>query len=200
MLEANVTAKVAIVNLTVDGPTWFPHGKLLDLNVSCAGSGPYSYCWQLKPAPYNHTGNETCQMPLVTNDCEFPVTRYFQQPGTYSLLVIISNDVSRVVNQSSIHVYVVHRKQQLSIIVVPVLSSIVAVVLIVFGVAYYLEHQVKLNVEVADFDFGQDAELPYVTFFQRLKNAFSTPGSPTTLLVPSISDDEPSIDRNGTYK
>ncbi|CAG7820201.1 unnamed protein product, partial [Allacma fusca] len=73
--ETNITAKVAIVNLTVAGPTWFPHGKLLDLNISCDGSGPYSYCWQLKPAPYNQTGNETCIMPLVTNDCEFPVTR-----------------------------------------------------------------------------------------------------------------------------
>ena len=134
---------VPILNFTVNGPTWFPHGRLLDLNVSCAGSGPYTYCWQVKPGSYNRTGNETCESPTVTNSCEFPITRYFAQPGHYNLLVIINNDVSRVVNQSSVFVYKVHQRQQLSIIVVPVTCSIIAIVLIIFGVAYYFEHQEK---------------------------------------------------------
>jgi len=109
--------------------------------------------------------------------------------------VVISNDVSTVVNQSSVFVYKVHQKQQLSIIVVPVTCSIIAIVLIIFGIAYYLEHQVKLNVEVADFDFGQEHEMPRPTFFQRLKNAMYTNsnGGSNSLLVPSLSDDEPSI-------
>jgi hypothetical protein len=65
-------------------------------------------------------------------------------------------------------------KPQLSVIVVPVSCSLVAVVLIVFGIAYYIQSRARFTVEVADFDFGQsNADMEYKTFTERLRDSFN---------------------------
>jgi len=148
---------------------------MLNLRITCDGTAPYSYCLDFVTTPYNISGNETCNSSkiAVTNDCEIPYTRYIRTPGTHTLLIIIDNDVTHFVNRTMINVYKVAKKQLLSIIVVPITCSLVALVLIIFGIAYFWENQAKLPVEVADFDFGQNNELPYVTFMDRLKDALS---------------------------
>jgi len=76
---------------------------------------------------------------------------------------------------------IVTTKPQLSVIVVPVSCSVVAVVLIVFGVAYYIQSRARFTIEVADFDFGQsNPEMEYKTFTERLRDSFNNtvrPGS-----------------------
>lgn len=63
---------------------------------------------------------------------------------------------------------------QLSVIVVPVSCSLAAVVLIIFGVAYYIQSRARFTVEVADFDFGQNnPEMEYKTFTERLRDSFN---------------------------
>lgn len=48
-------------------------------------------------------------------------------------------------------------------------------VLIVFGIAYYLQSRARFNVEVADFDFGQsNPEMEYKTFTERLRDSFNS--------------------------
>lgn len=141
----NITARIPIVNFTYTGTTWFRHGKLLELHVTCDGSSSYSYCWMIKSAPYNKTGNETCSAPSQTNDCDFEIIRYFTDPGIYTLLIIIGNDVSHFVNQSTVNIYKVNRKPQFSIIVVPISCTILAIVLVIFGVAYYWENHARYD-------------------------------------------------------
>jgi uncharacterized membrane protein YqiK len=72
-------------------------------------------------------------------------------------------------------------KPQLSVIIVPVSCSLVAVVLIVFGVAYYIQSRARFTIEVADFDFGQsNPDMEYKTFTERLRDSFNKtvrPGS-----------------------
>lgn len=66
-------------------------------------------------------------------------------------------------------------KPQLSVIVVPVSCSLVAVVAIIFGVAYYIQSRARFTVEVADFDFGQNnPEMEYKTFTERLRDSFNS--------------------------
>lgn len=51
-----------------------------------------------------------------------------------------------------------------------------AVVLIVFGVAYYVQNRNQFLVEVADFNFGETQSvdsLEYKSFFQRLLDSIS---------------------------
>jgi hypothetical protein len=175
----------------VSGETWFPQGRLLNLKLKCEGSGPFSYCYQFIPGPYNLTGNESCwESPTETNDCEILVMRYFEEPGLRSLIIIMENDVTRVVNKTLVMPYKVNKKQPLSIIIVPITCSLIALVIIIFGVAYFWENRARFNVEVADFDFGQNEELPYMTFMERLKDAITSTGSTRQRLY-HPPDDEP---------
>lgn len=64
-------------------------------------------------------------------------------------------------------------KSQLSVIVVPIGFCLLAVILVVFGVAYYIQNRERFIVEVADFNFGDtssldDEDMEYKTFQQRL--------------------------------
>lgn len=82
-----------------------------------------------------------------------------------------------------------HVQAQLSVIVVPVAFSLVAVVLIVFGVAYYIQNRSRFLVEVADFNFGQQySDTDYKTFRERLRDslseAFSRNPSPSSADAP----------------
>lgn len=81
-------------------------------------------------------------------------------------------------NEIKIFLYILYfavtTKPQLSVIVVPVSCSLAAVVLIVFGIAYYIQSRSRFTVEVADFDFGQsNPEMEYKTFIARLRDSFN---------------------------
>lgn len=62
------------------------------------------------------------------------------------------------------------KQSQLSVIIVPVSFILVAVILVVFGFAYYVESRNRYTVEVADFNFGetQSVDMEYKTFTRRL--------------------------------
>lgn len=71
--------------------------------------------------------------------------------------------------------FTVTPKPQLSVIVVPITCSVAAVVLIVFGVAYYIQSRSRCTVEVANFDFGQsNPDMEYKTFTERLRDSFNS--------------------------
>ena len=65
---------------------------------------------------------------------------------------------------------------QISVVIVPVAFSLVAVALIVFGVAYYIQNRNQFLVEVADFNFGESQSvdsMEYKNFVQRLLDSIS---------------------------
>lgn len=63
-------------------------------------------------------------------------------------------------------------KSQLSVIIVPIAFGLLAVLMVVFGMAYYIQNRDRFIVEVADFNFGDtsslDDDMEYKTFHQRL--------------------------------
>ena len=71
-------------------------------------------------------------------------------------------------------IYDVARQVPVSIVIVPVVSSIMVVIIIVTGVALHAHYRNRLAVEVADFDFGQadEEELQYKSFWERLRESF----------------------------
>jgi hypothetical protein len=57
-----------------------------------------------------------------------------------------------------------------------VVFSLAAVVLIVFGIAYYIQNRNQFLIETADFDFGETQSvesLEYKSFLQRLLDSVS---------------------------
>lgn len=52
------------------------------------------------------SGNESCGGDVImTNTCKFQIISYFQQNGTHSIIIILFNDISKVVYPISINVY-----------------------------------------------------------------------------------------------
>ena len=178
IFQKKVVSKAPIGNMTVGGDTLLKHGQLVDLNIDCTGSSPWLYCWEIKEKGYNITGNETCsesKPSLLKNDCEFPILWYFRNSDTYNLLVIITNDVSSHIEVIPISIVNVAPQAPVSIVIIPVISSIIVVVIIVTGVALHAHYRNRLAVEVADFDFGQnndEEELQYKSFWERLRESF----------------------------
>ena len=95
---------------------------------------------------------------------------YFREPTNYTLIVIVANDVSKVVTPIGINIYKgncyfhkliqytfffnydycvcnfflypsVQKQPQISVIVVPVTFSSIAVIIVVFGIAYYFQNR-----------------------------------------------------------
>lgn len=155
----------------MNGTNWLKDGDILNLRFSCNGSSPYGYCYLLKSGLYNVTGNETCNEEKVGN-CSFEIQRLFKKPSEYTIVVVISNSVSRVVKPIAVNIYKVKKHAQLSVIIVPVTFSLIATILIIFGVAYYVQSRHKYTIEVADFDFGnQTSSMEYKTFRERLRES-----------------------------
>ncbi|XP_070160443.1 uncharacterized protein [Polyergus mexicanus] len=176
-----IYVRVPVSNISVKGTNWIQPWDMLSLNVTCKGSGPFSKCLQFYHGKYNITGNETCNNMEHLNSCNFSIFHYFLQPSVYTIVIILNNEISTQIYPLTINIYKVTTKPQLSVIVVPVSCSLVAVVLIVFGVAYYIQSRSRFTVEVADFDFGQsNPEMEYKTFTERLRDSFNNtvrPGS-----------------------
>lgn len=167
--------KAPVNNITVIGNNWLQHGDMLSLGVKCTGSASFSYCFNFMSRLHNATGNETCDtMPVLTDKCEFNITRYYIKSGEHTVLIIVKNDVSKMIYPVTVTVYKVSKRPQLSVIVVPVSFSLVAVVLIVFGMAYYIQNRRRFTVEVADFDFGPTySDMEYKTFRERLRDSIT---------------------------
>ena len=66
------------------------------------------------------------------------------------------------------------RQVPVSIVIIPVASSIFVVIMIITGIALNAHYRSRLAVEVADFDFGQadEEELQYKSFWERLRESF----------------------------
>ncbi|XP_076287837.1 uncharacterized protein LOC143212686 isoform X2 [Lasioglossum baleicum] len=169
-----VNVRAPIMNITVEGTNWIQPWDMLSLNVTCKGSGPFYKCLDFHRGKYNITGNETCNSGDHLRSCNFSIIHYFLEPSVYTILIIMNNDVSKEIYPMTINIYKVTTKPQLSVIAVPVSCSLAAVVLIVFGIAYYIQSRARFTVEVADFDFGQsNPEMEYKTFRERLRDSFN---------------------------
>ncbi|KAK5642172.1 hypothetical protein RI129_008339 [Pyrocoelia pectoralis] len=192
LFSRKFVSKAPISNISLSGNYWISKGTVLDLTVKCQGSAPFHYCKHIFEGMYNVTGNETCDVPPPDSSdrCEFPIRRYFPKQQKYTVVIVIYNDVAKIVSPVTVTVYEEAKQAQLSVIVVPVASSLVAVVLIVFGVAYYVQNRSRFVVEVADFNFGnQCSDLEYKTFRERLYDSISN----AFLRVPTPSSSEPTL-------
>lgn len=97
----------------MNGSNWLQDGDILNVGLTCNGSGPFYYCVQLANGQYNVTGNETCDKtkakPLT--DCGLIFSHLFTSPKEYTLVFIISNSVSKLVTPFGINVYKVCLQQ-----------------------------------------------------------------------------------------
>lgn len=92
------------------------------------------------PEQYNMTGKETCANWIPNERCEFNIIRYLSSPKN-TIIVILRNQVLKINKEVTVTVYETTKQSQLSVIVVPVAFCLVAVTLVVFGIAYYMQNK-----------------------------------------------------------
>lgn len=111
------------------------------LNISWSGSHPYYYCYSYKHGPHNITSNETCaddewseiSTPWLT------MHRYYFSEDSFTILFQLRNQITNHTKIITINTYEVQKQSQLSVIVVPVVFILSAIVAIIFGVAKYVQ-------------------------------------------------------------
>lgn len=157
----------------VKGNNWLKNGDLLDLTLTFSGSPPYLHCIKFITGEYNATGNERCIHPTETPPL-INVVHYFGTGEKHTVLFIIENNVSRKVNAVVVTNYIAKKHAQLSVIIVPISFTALAVILIVFGVAYYIQSKKRYTIEVANFDFSASNDTEYKSFKDRLREAMSS--------------------------
>lgn len=84
---------------------WLQHGDLMNLQVKYAGSPPFDYCAEYKIGQYNITGNETCQVMAQTEVNNFPLLHYFSDTDLHTVVVIVQNDLGKVVSRATVTIY-----------------------------------------------------------------------------------------------
>ncbi|XP_067136714.1 transmembrane protein 130-like [Centruroides vittatus] len=177
----DITVKEPISKINVSGNTWLKHGDLLNINVSCDGSGPsFEYCWEI--VPFNESkANFTCIYPIVTTTCNFIIVRYFHEVGLHYIKTFFSNYISSKQKTIEVRIYDVSRQPQLSTVIIPIVCSVLTIVIIIMGIAYHIQQRKKYSVEVADFDFHHTEDLVEKTFFERLRDSFKNASCRTKL-------------------
>ncbi|GFQ73304.1 transmembrane protein 130 [Trichonephila clavata] len=171
--EKTITAKVPVNNVNVSGNPFLYHGDTLNLNVTCNGTPPFVYCYEILKQNAS-TGNFSCTHLSTFTTCRMEIIKYFQNDGTYQIGIYISNNVQEVKRVIEVMVYSVSVKPTLSTIITPIVCSLLTLVIIAFGISYYVQHRNQLAVEVANFDFQDDSN-SYTerTFFENIFDSFS---------------------------
>lgn len=188
-----------ISNISVSNNVWLRHGDLCRLTIKFTGTAPFNYCTKI-----SSNNNASLEAPQDSDECsgwkpsdinEINYGHFFSKDSnSYSLVVYIKNEVSLTRTPIGVQFYegmdsilveilktvfpffLAQEHSQLSVVIVPVVFSLVAVVLIVFGVAYYVQNRNQFMIEVADFNFGETQSidsLEYKSFFQRLLDSIS---------------------------
>lgn len=200
--QRSITVENPVGNVSVTNNVWLRHGDLCQLLINFEGTAPFQYCTKIHNDGNSSTNIDACSgSDWKEIDGKLINYRRFLPTGSnsYSLVVYIKNEVSTTQQKIGIHFYegelryldalipwclLIHLfisilaqpRSQLSVVIVPVVFTLMAVVLVVFGIAYYVQNRNQFMVEVADFNFGETQSidsLEYKSFMQRLLDSIS---------------------------
>ncbi|KAL7029555.1 hypothetical protein ACKWTF_006285 [Chironomus riparius] len=169
-----------ISNLTVENNVWLKHGDFCNLKIRYVGTAPFMYCVNITASSnvsLSRAENDNCTDWRSTNDKEMTIRRFLpKSSNSYTVTFYLHNEVSQSRTPIGVQFIKESEHSQMSVIIVPVVFSLVAVVLIVFGIAYYVQNPNQFLIETADFDFGETSSvesMEYKSFLQRLLDSVS---------------------------
>ncbi|GIY82389.1 transmembrane protein 130 [Caerostris darwini] len=173
IFDRTINAKVPVTYINITGNPFLYHGDTLNLNVTCDGSPPFVYCYEI----FKKNGsseNFTCSHSSTFTTCRMEIIKYLQEDGMYQIGIYVNNNVREITRIIEVMVYSVTIKPTLSTIIIPIVCSLLTLVIIAFGISYYVQHRNQLAVEVANFDFQDDSN-SYTerTFFENIFDSFA---------------------------
>ena len=89
----NINDSIYFISL---GAVWLKHGEILDLSVTCDGSGPWKYCHYIttqNSSASHNISNISCESSemwlsedTISGKCIFNVRHWFRDNGAYSVI------------------------------------------------------------------------------------------------------------------
>lgn len=150
--EKTVTVRDPISLTEHIGKTFLEHGELLDLTIKFLGTGPYSFCYKIcHNNSFNIFCQPACEPEWYLEENQFPIVRYLPLVGNYTLFIAIDNVASKISRSFTIRVLGTIKLQTIPYI--PIISSILAVLILLTGVALHQRFKRTIYTETADFDF-----------------------------------------------
>lgn len=129
-----------LTNLKVSGDLWVKKEEGMFLNISWSGSPPYDFCYSMRHGPYNISANETCDGEWQHSDTPWEtIRRYFIMEPSLTIIFEIRNQITNFTKIITVNTFEVQKQSQISVIVIPVIFMLCAVVAIIFGVAHYVQ-------------------------------------------------------------
>lgn len=160
--------------LEPSGKFFLEHGELLNVKLSFNGSAPFQYCHKFCLDQDYIPCLDFCYPYHYTDEHQISISHYLHYVGNYTLFFDVHNVVSREIKHYRIKINDTVREQTLPF--APIVSSILAVLILLTGVALHLHFRTKTYTETANFDFirqDQDEEEwedgPY-SLIQRVRN------------------------------
>lgn len=148
------------------GKLFIEHGELLNVTLTYSGSPPFMYCYTFCPQ------DDVCYCIFYhqTQNNHVSITHYLHQVGEYTLQFIISNDLNTEDKHYTIKVTEAIRPK--TIPYAPIVCTILAVCILMSGVALHLKFRQTTFTETANFDFTNNDEDEWnqeLSFIQRAR-------------------------------
>lgn len=172
--QIDLVVKAPVIISNPSGKFFLEHGELLNITLNFNGSGPFNYCYR-----FCYDGGilpcEFCFSLQTTDQNHIYITKYLHSVGNHTLYFKISNIMNEETKHYAIKINETVREQSLPI--VPIASSIMAVLILICGVTLHLHFRKTAHAETADFDFigpGQEEGdwEEELSFIQRVRYIF----------------------------
>lgn len=131
------------------------HGELLDISFKLNGTGPITSCYRFC---YEMADTDKCKCKpdsLVRRD-EIRISHYLHYVGNYTLLIAVDNVADHVEKHYTVKIIDTVHSQTAPY--VPIVSSILAVIILLTGIALHMKFKKTVQTETADFDFIRSYE------------------------------------------
>lgn len=138
------------------GKLFLEHGELLDIKLQYKGTPPFDYCYKfcgrtdILPCSVSFL-SLTCLSNHVTDKNEIAISHYLHSVGSYILYFRISNLMNEQTKEYTIKINDIVRHHNLPY--APIISSILAVIILLSGLALHLHFRKTAYTETANFDF-----------------------------------------------
>lgn len=182
-IKKNLVIRDPVTVQDPQGKLFLERGELLDIKLNfTTGTKPINYCLKFCTNLQRNFGEgdecTECKPDMETTGNQVAIVEYLRNVGNYTLVLVADNVASHVAKRYLVKITDTIRPKTIPF--VPIVSSILAVIIVLSGLALHMRFKKTLVTETADFDFirhdyNEDEDFwddEEYTFIQRVRYLF----------------------------
>lgn len=155
--QLDLIVKEQLVVMDPIGKLFLEHGELLHVKLQYKGSPPFRFCYKFcQDSDFLPCDFLACFPEYYTEDNQIHIDHYLHNVGNYTLMFKIRNVMNEELKHYAIKINDTVRVRTLPFI--PIISFILAIFILLIGVALHLHYRKRGYTETADFDFVRTAQ------------------------------------------